>query len=131
MARTQAELLAWSVRVRDEAVAIRQQARATRASAQAIREQRSAVPAAPYGRPAPPCRSLAMIVDENVSIEDAAERALLLDLTAREIADHLGVPFDYVVQAARERAAYLDGAVEDTLRSWFRALLAPRSGTTG
>jgi hypothetical protein len=64
------------------------------------------------------------MVEDHVPLEEAAERALMLDLTAREVADRLGVPVEYVVRGARERAAYLDAPVEDTLRSWFRTLLA-------
>ena len=122
MGRTQAELVAWSERVRAEAAAIREQARATRVSIRTARERRAElVPTVAAGTRH---GDLAVLFDERVPVEQAAERALLLDLTAREIADRLGVPVEYVVRAARERAAYLDAPVEDTLRSWFRALLA-------
>jgi hypothetical protein len=122
MGRTQAELFAWSERVRAEAAATAEQARATRLSAQEIRSRRATLAAT---RAAPqPSRDLAVMVEEHVPVEKAAERALMLDMTAREIADRLGIPVEYVVRGARERAAYIGGPVEDTLSSWFRVLVA-------
>jgi hypothetical protein len=125
MGRTQAELFAWSERVRAEAAATSEQARATRASAQQLRRRLTALTRAPA---TPPLRGDLAVVVEDLPLEEAAERALMLDLTAREVADRLGVPVEYVMRGARERAAYLGAPVEDTLRSWFRALLAPQSG---
>jgi hypothetical protein len=125
MGRTQAELFAWSERVRAEAAATSEQARATRASAQDTRRRLASATRAPTTRP---LRGDLAVVVEDLPLEEAAERALMLDLTAREIADRLGVPVGYVLKGARERAAYLGAPVEDTLRSWFRALLAPQAG---
>jgi hypothetical protein len=125
MGRTQAELIAWSARVRAEAAATRDRARVTRSSAQEIRSRRGTGARATATRPQRP--GLAVMIEDHVPLEVAAEHALMLDLTAREIADRLGVPVEYVLRAARERAAYLSAPVEDTLRSWFRALLASRS----
>ena len=122
MGRTQADLFARSQRARANAVVAKEQAQAARSSARAIRARLERI-----GGTAAPCpqrRDLAVMVEDHLPLEEAAERALLLDLTAREIADRLGVPVAYVLRGARERAAYLDTPVEDTLRSWFRALLA-------
>ena len=122
MGRTEADLFARSERARANAVVAKEQAQAARSSARAIRErlERQRGTATPCPEP----RALAVMVEDDLPLEEAAERALLIDLTAREIADRLGVPVGYVLRGARERAAYLDAPVEDTLRSWFRALLA-------
>ncbi|HZP30993.1 MAG TPA: hypothetical protein VFC99_18745 [Acidimicrobiia bacterium] len=61
---------------------------------------------------------------EEPTIEAAAERALMLELMAREIGDSLGQPPDAVTRAAVERAAHKGLPVDDVLRSWVRALLA-------
>jgi hypothetical protein len=61
---------------------------------------------------------------DDAPIEESAERALLCQFTAEEIADHLGVPVEYVMRAAFERAAFKDQPVENTLRGWFRVLIA-------
>jgi hypothetical protein len=127
MGRTQAELFAWSERARANSEEARASAHSARASARALRERGSrtvsAIAVTPCGE-RDLAVAVAVAVADDLPLEEAAERALMLDLTAREIAERLGVPVEYVVRGARERAAYLGAPVEDTLRSWFRVLLA-------
>jgi len=119
MGRTQAELFAWSARVREQATAAQQQARAVRARSQELRGLRSPVAALAMAAPA-----RGTTVTDDLPIEESAERALMCEFTALEIAEHLRVPLKYVMRAAHERAAYTECPVEDTLRVWFRVLLA-------
>jgi hypothetical protein len=57
------------------------------------------------------------------TIEQAAERAFLMELTAREIADHLEQPVDLVLVSADRTALSEARPIDDVLRDWFRALL--------
>jgi hypothetical protein len=119
MGRTQAELFAWSARVREQAAAAQQQARVLCARAQELRAQRSSGSAIAITVPV----STALITDD-LPIEESAERALMREFTALEIAEYLKVPVKYVMRAAQERATFTECPVEDTLRVWFRVLLA-------
>jgi hypothetical protein len=57
------------------------------------------------------------------TIEEAAERAFLLDLTAREIAAYMEQPVDLVFLSADRTALSEARPIDDVLRDWFRALL--------
>jgi hypothetical protein len=61
--------------------------------------------------------------DREPTIEEAAERALLLELTAQEIAAATGNASDDVVAAAARRGIAAGRPVEDELRDWFRAIV--------
>jgi hypothetical protein len=62
-------------------------------------------------------------VDSEPTIDEAAERALLLTLTCEEIAAVMEQPSDFAMRAANERAVHEDRPVDDVLREWFRALV--------
>ena len=121
MGRTQDELFAWATRVRQEAQEAHEQARLARARSQELRAHQSerervyvtTTPAAVDDAPV-----------DDLPLEEAAERALMRQLTAEEIAAYVGVPVDYVMRAAQERATLKERPVDDTLRSWFRVLIA-------
>lgn len=62
-------------------------------------------------------------MDDEPTIEEAAERALLIELTCAEIAAHMEHSTDLVMRAANERAVHEDRPVDDVLREWLRALV--------
>jgi len=121
MRRTQDELFAWAARVRREAMEISEHARAACARAQEIRDRHLALERV-YATTAPTAVDDTPVDD--LPLEEAAERALLRQFTAEEIAGYVGVPVDYVMRAAHERAALKRRPVDDTLRAWFRVLIA-------
>jgi hypothetical protein len=57
------------------------------------------------------------------TIEQAAERAFLLDLTAREIGALMEQPVDLVLLSADRSALSEARPIDDVLRDWFRALV--------
>jgi hypothetical protein len=120
MERTSSEVFARAARARLDARRTSAEARVARAAVREARAQREI--GVPVGsRPPGPA---AGDVEHDLPLEAAAERALLRELTARELADRLRVPVGAVLEVAHERADQLGQTVDDTLRTWFRVLLA-------
>jgi hypothetical protein len=59
---------------------------------------------------------------EDVTIEGAAERALMREFIAVELAERLRVPVEWVVTGANEWSAFKQEPVDDILRAWFGKL---------
>jgi hypothetical protein len=62
-------------------------------------------------------------VGDEPTIEQAADRALLIELTCQVIAARMEQPHQIVLGTARASAAREDRPVDDVLRDWFRALV--------
>jgi hypothetical protein len=62
-------------------------------------------------------------VEPEPTLEQAAERASLRNITAREIADHMEQPLKYVLRAANDQAIHERRPIDDVLRDWFRILV--------
>jgi hypothetical protein len=56
------------------------------------------------------------------TIEQAAERALLVELTAREVAAELGVSPETVMLTVQAHAKRMNRPLDDVVRDWFAVL---------
>jgi hypothetical protein len=105
------EVRARSRQLREEARALVARARAARALAASRRRQADMGERGPAGT----CRR-----PREMTVEQAAERALLRQLTAVEIAHHTDLDPTSVLDAATRRARDEGRPVDDVLRDWFR-----------
>jgi hypothetical protein len=79
------------------------------------------------GKAEPPAELRQVVVESTTplptTVEEAAERAFLLDLTAQEIASYMEQPVDLVFLSADNAAMTEARPIDDVLRDWFRAVL--------